>query len=563
MRLTNLILRSGGFLVHLGWAIAVVVMALAWFDGFEASQLVLAAGIAAALLPAVFGILYARRSADRFPRLLLTLMWVGLAAACAVMTGGVLGPAAWAFLLPVAAIASFGGRGAIIEAAALSGATSILLLGLQLLGLLPVISVGADMILAGSFAAAWFVATGFAFAAIRSVRQTVRHGRLVRKHLAQSQAFENAPLPILVSKDGNILAASKATRDMLPGLPPHLHGLPLSDLAFSEQDRAYFDAGFATASNTVEIRGASGNAKGVQIFHTPSGVTALVPSNSDAASVKVQRQLTEERDQARLEAKAKSEFLASVSHEIRTPLNAIIGFSDAMKSRLFGPVPAKYAEYAELIHESGRHLHELIGDVLDLSKIEAESYELSLERFNARDVIELCVRMLSQRADDAKVSVELAVEDDLPVKADRKALRQILLNLLSNAIKFTPAAGVIVVMAKVEGQRLSLAVGDSGPGIPEAELEMLGQRYVQASTAQGTTERGSGLGLSLVKALAEMHGGEMRLASKVGEGTTVSVSMPVIHKEASAGDAAEPLEIHTRIERAQTAGQSIVSASSR
>jgi cell cycle sensor histidine kinase DivJ len=309
----------------------------------------------------------------------------------------------------------------------------------------------------------------------------------------------------------------------------------------------------------TRVRGANGSPQTVSVFRAAAGVTIIVPQ-TDAMAAETELALRRERDDAIAENQAKSEFLASVSHEIRTPLNAIIGFSDAMKSRLFGPIPAKYAEYADLIHESGRHLLELIGDVLDLSKIEADSYSLEREHFNATDVIELCIRMLSQRAGEAGIEIETDMPAELPVHADRRAFRQILLNLLSNAVKFTPQGGAVVVLAKAENGHLTLAVGDSGPGIARDELAQLGQRYQQASTANASSERGSGLGLSLVKALAHMHGGEMNIDSTLGEGTTVSVSLPVLvaGEETTSQDA--PLEVHTRIQRAQTAGETLISS---
>ncbi|HBU62015.1 MAG TPA: sensor histidine kinase, partial [Oceanicaulis sp.] len=188
------------------------------------------------------------------------------------------------------------------------------------------------------------------------------------------------------------------------------------------------------------------------------------------------------------------------SHELRTPLNAIIGFSDIIKQRLFGPLPARYAEYGDLIHESGEHLLELIGDVLDMSKIEADKYELTPEEFDARDVVSICAKMISPRAKDRGIALYCEPGDaDLPVKADRKAMRQILLNLLSNAVKFTPEGGAVVVMARQDGAELVLAVGDSGVGIGEDELADLGKPYHQTRSGKETSERGTGLGLSLVQ----------------------------------------------------------------
>ena len=229
----------------------------------------------------------------------------------------------------------------------------------------------------------------------------------------------------------------------------------------------------------------------------------------------------------------KSLFFAGVSHELRTPLNAIIGFSDMMRSRLFGPLPGKYAEYADLIHDSGQHMLDLIGDVLDMSKVEAGKYELHYDMFDASDVIRTTVKMIRPTADAAKVRMDIDIQDDeaLLIEADRKALRQILLNLISNAIKFSHKGGSIRIAAKAAGDTLNLTVQDYGVGMSEDELAVLGTPYKQMSSAQTIDERGTGLGVSLVKSLTELHGGRFSAASQNDEGTTIDVFLPLNRPE--------------------------------
>ncbi|MGB0907824.1 MAG: sensor histidine kinase [Maricaulaceae bacterium] len=228
----------------------------------------------------------------------------------------------------------------------------------------------------------------------------------------------------------------------------------------------------------------------------------------------------------------KALFFSGVSHELRTPLNAIIGFSDMMRSRLFGPLPSKYAEYADLIHDSGQHMLDLIGDVLDISKVNAGKYELHYDTFDIADVIGSTVKMVRPAADAAEVIVKVDVseDEDLLVEADRKAIRQILLNLLSNSIKFTPKGGQVFVSAKVITETLHLMVSDNGAGMGEDELQRIGQPFVQASSAQVTQERGSGLGLALVKSLTNLHGGRFAIASQKGTGTSVDIYIPLDRK---------------------------------
>ena len=225
----------------------------------------------------------------------------------------------------------------------------------------------------------------------------------------------------------------------------------------------------------------------------------------------------------------KSLFFAGVSHELRTPLNAIIGFSDMMRSRLFGPLPGKYAEYADLIHDSGQHMLDLIGDVLDMSKVEAGKYELHYDNFDAADVIRSTAKMIRPAADHAKVVLSLDIDENDPllIEADRKAIRQILLNLLSNAIKFSHKGGHVNVAAKSVGDTLNLSVQDHGIGMSAEDVAIIGKPYQQGSSATMIEERGTGLGLALVKSLSELHGGRFAVASQEGEGTTVDVFLPL------------------------------------
>jgi cell cycle sensor histidine kinase DivJ len=252
----------------------------------------------------------------------------------------------------------------------------------------------------------------------------------------------------------------------------------------------------------------------------------------------VMRDATAERDreaaadQARQDAESlasgKSRFLANMSHELRTPLNAIMGFSDIMRARMFGPMPDKYGEYSELIHESGGHLLDLINDVLDMSKIEAERFELSREPFDGREAVSAALRLLRVQADGAGVQLRGVIPADaLDVNADRRAIKQIVLNLVSNALKFTPKGGAVTVTVHGYGGVFELVVADTGVGISRDDLDRLGKPYEQAGDP-GRRQMGTGLGLSLVRSFAELHGGEMLIESTLGEGTSVTVRLPVL-----------------------------------
>lgn len=411
--------------------------------------------------------------------------------------------------------------------------------------------------------AAYLALTGLvALAGLLPRLADIRGENAVLQPLADG--FAHAPSALIVcDSDGRMQAMSLAARCMLPGLPRDVAGLPVSHLAYEDEGRDMLERQLRKASGSIvtQMRGAGGRPVSLEARAHRAGDGFVVALSVPRREDKVLDRLARERDEAVAASKAKSEFLAAISHELRTPLNAIIGFSDLMKQRLFGPMPARYAEYADLIHESGVHLLDLIGDVLDMSKIEADRYELVRETFDAGEVVETCVRMMRLRAEDKNIRLSCDLrERAMTVHADRKALRQIVLNLLSNAIKFTPDGGAVVVMLRASGAELVLAVGDSGPGMSEAEVSRLGKAYAQAANAHQSDERGSGLGLALVHALAGLHGGTMSLQSRQGEGTTVTVSLPVVRAGNDGVLKSEPEmpAVHEQIRLAQAAGEAIV-----
>ena len=226
---------------------------------------------------------------------------------------------------------------------------------------------------------------------------------------------------------------------------------------------------------------------------------------------------------------AKSRFLATMSHELRTPLNAILGFSEVMKGELFGAhIVASYKEYSSDIHASGSHLLTLINEILDLSRIEAGRFELKEEAIALDHLVEDCRHLLTLRAKKRNLTIEDAVEPNLPrLWADERAVRQVILNLLSNAIKFTPPGGAIRIrIGWTTNGGQYFAVRDTGPGIPQAEIPIVMSAFGRGALAQKNADEGSGLGLPIVKGLVELHGGTFTLKSKPGEGAEVIVIFP-------------------------------------
>jgi signal transduction histidine kinase len=226
--------------------------------------------------------------------------------------------------------------------------------------------------------------------------------------------------------------------------------------------------------------------------------------------------------------RAKAEFLANMSHELRTPLNAILGYSEMMKGEMLGPLGSRrYAEYAEDIHASGTHLLELVNDVLDLSKIDADRFELEEEWLAPDAVAGRCLSIVRPQAGDKGLELTSAVDAERALLADARALKQILLNLLSNAVKFTPEGGRIAMSgtAEVDGG-YRFAVADTGPGMAEEDIPRALSRFEQLDGARSESAPGTGLGLPLSASLAELHGGRLTVASAPGRGTTVCLRLP-------------------------------------
>ncbi len=226
---------------------------------------------------------------------------------------------------------------------------------------------------------------------------------------------------------------------------------------------------------------------------------------------------------------AKSRFLATMSHELRTPLNAIMGFADVMQSEMLGKhAVSAYKEYSADIHESGEHLLKLINEILDLSRIEAGRYSLDEQAVSLSQTGAECMRLIQLRAKKRGVELLQQFEPGLPLlRADEKALRQIWLNLLSNAVKFTPTGGRILVSTRRElDGGVSLVVRDTGPGIASDEVEQILSPFGQGSIARQRAEDGAGLGLPIVKGLAELHGARLGIRSRMRLGTEVAITFP-------------------------------------
>jgi len=290
-----------------------------------------------------------------------------------------------------------------------------------------------------------------------------------------------------------------------------------------------------TLTQTFRVRHASGYYVWLETtlrgIFDQTGKLVNVLSVSRDVSLRMQHELDVKAAQERAESasKAKSRFLANMSHELRTPLNAVIGFTDMMRHRMFGPLGnEKYEEYSTLIYDSAQLLLDLITDMLDMAKIEAGKLELNLENVDFNGTIDDSVRMLRDRAADSGLELSVALpREPLFVTADKRAVKQIMLNLLSNAIKFTPAGGQVGVSVRSASGFATITVSDTGIGIARDDLDRLGYPFEQVNGDPMLAKGGPGLGLALVRALVEKHGGTLSIESEEGVGTDVRVAFPM------------------------------------
>jgi cell cycle sensor histidine kinase DivJ len=521
---------------HAGWTAAVTAEAIILLFGHARDGLVQA--LLAGSIPAL-GALALLRLTARPARLPLLILWAVGAGVAALLSGGVGGPLGVWCLMPLATAVVLGGARRLAEGAALSIA-AVALVGLaQAIGVThPVATQGFSLTLFGLASALFALGAGLMLDRRRLDRrleaevmsrdglETILGGQ---PHLTLwlsegrhvGAAYGQAPAGVDIARLRRQGLASLAAPARRPDL-----ALVLSEAAEGRPGELIFPlAGAEGVWLNLSARSLSG-----------SGVVAVLRDVS--ADHEREADLVRARTNAESLNIGKSRFLANMSHELRTPLNAIMGFSDIMRARLFGTLPGKYVEYADLIHDAGSHLLDLINDVLDMSKIEAARYELHIERMDAREPVAAALRLMRVQADDVGVKLRGVLPGEpLEIDADRRALKQIALNLISNALKFTPRGGLVTVSLSPLAGQLEFSVSDTGMGIARGDLERIGRPFEQAGDL-GLQAKGTGLGLSLVRAFAELHGGEMAIESRLGEGTTVTVRMPVLAKASAPAEPA-------------------------
>ena len=523
---------------------------------FALLPVLLASGHAASPLElAAFGWLLApilialdlRRSGDLArAHTLSALAIVALVLTIALATGGAASPALpWLALAPLEAGLSGSRRAVGGVAAAVAGALA-LLFGLDAAGLTPAaVPVGPVLTAIGLFGASLYAVT----LALRAADSVGEGAALSRVGRSRFDLFAAAVSDLVTrhAPDGAVSFASPAATGLLGAAPRDLLGRGLFDRIHIGDRPAFLHALAAAArgvESTLEIRArrsdpadASQRAEPfvwleMRARPAPAGdlEAHVIAAFRDVSDRKAHEEaLLAARDDADRASLDKTRFLATMSHELRTPLNAIIGFSEILSNeRLCRLEPERRADYAALIHQSGLHLLDVVNGILDMSKIETGCFAVCPEPCEVGPIIEQCLGMMALKAEAAGVRLSAEVAPGSPpVVADPRALTQMGLNLLSNAIKFTPRGGAVTVEAHAGARVFTLAVRDTGCGIAPEHIDRLGEAFFQASGAMDRPHEGSGLGLSVVRGLVELHGGRMAIESVVDRGTRVSIHLPL------------------------------------
>jgi cell cycle sensor histidine kinase DivJ len=511
---------------HAGWAVAAALLALGgrWIGGIDGPIFY---GVLAMVVPGLTGLWLLRRDGAG-QRMMLLGVWGLAALLSASLSGGLTGPLAGFVFLPLAAGIALGGTRPVQAGALAVGLAA--LAGLASAWPAPPGSdppaLAAISALLTAAAAALAVRLSWRQREIRLAAAEAETARLETLLAAQPG------LTLVLEPSGRVLAAYGAPPVSLPVDPLFEHGLVA---AVHAPDRPRLlqaiERALAGHEGSAVIAPRTALDRRVQLIlrrlDDPTGPRLIAQAFDATGQYARELGLEVARQEAEAREAGKTRFLANMSHELRTPLNAVLGFSDIMRQRIFGPLPERYGEYAENIHQAGGHLLDLINDVLDVTKIEAERYALTLERFDAREVVSAAMALVRVNADDKGVSLSSILPGDpVEVSADRRALKQIALNLLSNAVKFTPRGGAVTVTVEAIGPYLEVVVADTGVGIAPEDVRRLGRPFEQAGEIE-QRRQGTGLGLSLVRAFAELHGGRMSIDSTLGEGTAVTVRLPV------------------------------------
>ena len=424
------------------------------------------------------------------------------------------------------------------------------LVGATLFGFMPVLlAVRAGMDGIWSAAIIYVIAVSLACGTAIWIVLGDKSKNPVREDDANLLAEHIADAVLRYSENGQLVFVSSSTKALLGCQKFELSGSGLANRTHV-MDRPLFLTSFADAraggtKRQAEVRMRRDNALSGQVAPEFIWVEAsFSPVSTNASNDKSHELIVLIRDISRRKANeerlieaqeiaesasmAKSQFLATIGHELRTPLNAIVGFSELLKNDVGGQLEPVQAEYADLVGQSGRHLLEVINSLLDMSKIEAGKFELDAVGFEPESLVAPCLQMISKSAREKNIDIEVKLGKLMPeIVADERACRQIILNLLSNAVKFSSPGGSIVWSMKRQRNCLNMTIKDTGIGMSDDYLSQLGEPFSQAHSGAGRRFEGTGLGISIVKGLIELHKGSFKATSRIGEGTSISVLLPI------------------------------------
>ena len=485
-------------------------------------------------------------------QVLSSLSLAAVVLAVCINTGGISSFAAiWLIAVPLEAALS-ASRRIVGIAVALALGCALILVMTEAFGMLPASKVPTDissLFEALGIASATIYASGLAFGAESLARTSKKlldkeeeRYRLLTRNISDviSRHGSNGAVQF-ISPAAEALIGAPNSSLLEHGLFDRVHvaDRPAYLTALSEAARSGTERSVEFRLRRESTRGRSATGEFIWIEMRCRPIDAASSSEHGSEVVAVMRDVTDRKQQehaidaARMEAEragaSKSRFLATMSHELRTPLNAIIGFSEMIVHEDELRIDAaRRQEYAKLINESGQHLLSVVNGILDMSKMESGNFEILPELFSPRESLVSCCNLMVLKAREGGIDIVTRASADLPqITGDPRAFKQIVLNLVSNAIKFSERGGKVKVEASVEGPRFVLRVIDTGVGIGAEDLKRVGDPFFQAGKTYQRRHEGTGLGLSIVKSLVAMHGGEMTFDSKIDEGTTVAVALPI------------------------------------
>jgi cell cycle sensor histidine kinase DivJ len=516
------------------------------------------AAVACLVAPLLAAFVLSRTGVLAAAHAISSIALAGFIICIAATSGGVKSPATvWLVAVPLEALLSGSGRAA-LAASAVAALSALLIAVLDEFGLLSAAEPWPMVMAMPVFAA---TAIGHAAAlALQHAQYDSGRRAMIRLREARDRSLLQAIDDLVTwhDRNGHVLKASAAAGKLLGVSAASLAGRGfLNRVHVSDRPaflKAISDAGSREQAVVVQFRlhvgplageGASGSAgeKDRTVIWVETRAHRIDPCDDAEphgfAVVAVTRDITDHRlhsdelERARTDAEradaSKGRFLATVSHELRTPLNAIIGFSEILAADgVFAMGVERRREYAQIVHDSGLHLLAVVNTLLDMSKIESGKFDFIPEPFDVGPIVHSCCDLLQLKAEQAGILLLRDIARELPeLVADGRACKQILINLVSNAVKFTPAGGRVSVVVRREGAHIVFMVSDTGIGIAENDLPKLGEPFFQAAAAYSRSHEGTGLGLSIVRGLVGLHDGDMIIESAVGEGTSVTVRLPL------------------------------------